>query len=170
MFFFFLFAYSFEGEGRGGLSCYLSIFFFFLFKGRERRGGGGEVWMATKSLFLSGECLYTFFLIYFILFNSFLPSSLFLLFLCSLIHTFLLFPISSLRFFSRPLLENTHKIQSAIYYKSMTAHIIIVFVLNQALTFGSRRWGLGEGGRGSGYFLQVLSVEIYIIRKRITLY
>lgn len=108
--------------------------------------------MATKSLFLSGEYLYTFFLIYFILFNSFLPSSLFLLFLCSLIHTFLLFPISSLRFFSRPLLENTHKTQSAIYYKSMTAHIIIVFVLNQALTFGSRRWGLGEGGRGRGDF------------------
>lgn len=157
-------------RGRGGLSCYLSIFFFSFFSKGERDAGGGEVWMATKSLFLSGEYLYTFFLIYFILFNSFLPSSLFLLFLCSLIHTFLLFPISSLRFFSRPLLENTHKIQSAIYYKSMTAHIIIVFVLNQALTFGSRRWGLGEGGRGRGDFLQVLSVEIYIIRRRITLY
>lgn len=156
--------------GGGGLSCYLSIFFFSFFSKGERDAGGGGVWMATKSLFLSGECLYTFFLIYFILFNSFLPSSLFLLFLCSLIHTFLLFPISSLRFFSRPLLENTHKTQSAIYYKSMTAHIIIVFVLNQALTFGSRRWGLGEGGRGRGDFLQVLSVEIYIIRRRITLY
>lgn len=168
MYVFFSLCLFFWGGG-GGLSCYLSIFFFSFFSKGERDAGGG-VWMATKSLFLSGEYLYTFFLIYFILFNSFLPSSLFLLFLCSLIHTFLLFPISSLRFFSRPLLENTHKIQSAIYYKSMTAHIIIVFVLNQALTFGSRRWGLGEGGRGSGYFLQVLSVEIYIIRRRITLY
>lgn len=157
-------------RGRGGVKLlFIYFLFLFLFKGRERCGGGG-VWMATKSLFLSGEYLYTFFLIYFILFNSFLPTSLFLLFLCSLIHTFLLFPISSLRFFSRPLLENTHKTQSAIYYKSMTAHIIIVFVLNQALTFGSRRWGLGEGGRGRGDFLQVLSVEIYIIRRRITLY